>query len=74
MKCHTGVGSNSGLEHAVVSMPGSEADVSHAHRLLHDQEKHALSDSQGVDKRMQTTNSQVSCHITVRKAYARSSR
>ena len=44
MKCHIGVDSNSGLVHTVVSTPGNEPDVSHAHRLLHGQEIHALDD------------------------------
>ena len=69
MKCHIGVDSNSGLVHTVVSTSGNEADISHAHRLLHGQESHALGDSgyQGVDKRVQAANSQVSWHIAMRK-------
>ncbi|MCS4294587.1 IS5 family transposase [Comamonas sp. BIGb0152] len=69
MKCHIGVDSNSGLVHTVVSTSGNEADISHAHRLLHGQESHALGDSgyQGVDKRAQAANSQVSWHIAMRK-------
>lgn len=69
MKCHIDVDSNSGLVHTVVSTSGNEADISHAHRLLHGQESHALGDSgyQGVDKRAQAANSQVSWHIAMRK-------
>ncbi|CAG7817120.1 unnamed protein product, partial [Allacma fusca] len=69
MKCHIGVDSNSGLVHTVVSTSGNEADISHAHRLLHGQESHALGDSgyQGVDKRAQAANSQVTWHIAMRK-------
>jgi IS5 family transposase len=69
MKCHIGVDSNSGLVHTVVSTPGNEADVSHAHSLLHGQERHALGDSgyQGVDKRAEAAKSQVTWHIAMRK-------
>ena len=69
MKCHIGVDSNSGLVHTVVSTSGNEADISHAHRHLHGQESHALGDSryQGVDKRAQAADSQVTWHIAMRK-------
>ena len=69
MKCHIGVDSNSGLVHTVVSTPGHEADVSHAHKLLHGQESHALGDSgyQGVDKRAEAAKSEVTWHIAMRK-------
>lgn len=69
MKCHIGVDSNSGLVHTVVSTPGHDADVSHAHRLLHGQESHALGDSgyQGVDKRAEAAKSQLTWHIAMRK-------
>lgn len=69
MKCHIGVDSNSGLLHTVVSTPGNQVDVSHAHRLLHGQEIHALGDSgyQAVGKRVEAENSQVIWHIAMRK-------
>lgn len=69
MKCHIGVDSNSGLVHTVVSTPGNEADVSHAHRLLHGQEIHALGDSgyQGVDKRVEAADSRVTGHTAMRE-------
>ena len=69
MKCHIGVDSNSGLVHTVVSTAGNEAHVSHAHRLLHGQESHALGDSgyQGVDKRAEAAKSEVTWHIAMRK-------
>lgn len=43
--------------------------VSHAHRLLHGQEIHALGDSgyQGADKRVEAAKSQVTWHIAMRK-------
>ncbi|MCS4292826.1 IS5 family transposase [Comamonas sp. BIGb0152] len=64
-KCHIGVESNSGL-HTMVSTPGNEANVSHAHRLLHG---HALGDSgyQGAGKCAEAKCSQVRWHIAMRK-------
>lgn len=64
-----GIDSNSGLVHTVVSTAGNEADVSHADRFLHWQERHALGDSgyQGVDKRAQAQSSHVTWHIAMRK-------
>jgi len=69
MRCHVGVDSNSGLVHTVVSTSGNEAEVLHAHRLLHGQEIHALGDSayQGVDKRVDAENSLVTWNIAMRK-------
>ena len=69
MKCHIGVDSSSGLVHTVVTTAGNESDVTHAHRLLHGHEQHALGDSgyQGVDKRAEHHGSNVTWHIAMRK-------
>ena len=69
MKCHIGADSSSGLVHTVVSTPGNESDVVHAHKLLHGQETDALGDSgyQGVHKRPESQGSPVTWHIAMRK-------
>lgn len=74
MKCHIGVDSKSGLVHTVLSTPGNESDVAHAHRLLHGQEDSALGDSgyQGADKRPEHQGSKVTWHIAMRKGLRKS--
>ena len=53
MKMHSGVDAESGLIHSVVCTAAHEADVVHAHELLHGQETQVHGDSgyTGVDKR-----------------------
>ena len=53
MKMHTGVDAESGLIHSVVCTAANEADVVHAHELLHGQERQLHGDSgyTGLDKR-----------------------
>jgi IS5 family transposase len=60
MKMHTGVDAESGLIHSVVCTAANEADVVHAHELLHGQEVqvHGGSGYTGVDKRAEITSAQ----------------
>jgi transposase, IS5 family len=53
MKMHTGVDAESGLIHSVVYAASNEANVVHAHELLHGQEcqLHGGSGHTGMDKR-----------------------
>ena len=53
IKMHNGVDAESGLIHSVVCTPAHEADVMHAHELLHGQESQVHGDSgyTGLDKR-----------------------
>jgi IS5 family transposase len=53
MKMHSGVDAKSGLIHSVVCTAANEADVVHAHELLHGQESevHADSGYTGLEKR-----------------------
>lgn len=69
MKCHIGVDSSSSLGYTFGSATGNEVDVSDAHRLLHGQERRALSYSayQGVDKRAEAAKSRVTWHIAICK-------
>lgn len=45
MKMHMGVDADSGLAHSVVCTAANEADVAHAHELLHGQETAVGADS-----------------------------
>ena len=60
MKMHTGVDADSGLIHSVVCTAANEADVVHAHELLHGQESQVHGDSgyTGVEKRDEITDAQ----------------
>ena len=60
MKMHSGVDAESGLIHSVVCTAANEADVVHAHELLHGQESQVHGDSgyTGVDKRDEVTDAQ----------------
>ena len=60
MKMHSGVDAQSGLIHSVVCTPANEADVVHAHELLHGQETQVHGDSgyTGLDKRDEITSAQ----------------
>jgi IS5 family transposase len=60
MKMHSGVDAESGLIHSVVCTAAHEADVVHAHELLHGQESQVHGDSgyTGVEKRDEITMAQ----------------
>jgi transposase, IS5 family len=60
MKMHIGVDANSGLIHSVHTTAANEADVAHAHELLHGQERVVHSDAgyTGVDKREEIREAQ----------------
>ena len=60
MKMHSGVDAQSGLIHSVVCTPANEADVVHAHELLHGQETQVHGDSgyTGLDNRDEITSAQ----------------
>lgn len=57
MKAHIGVDTSSGLVHSVESTAANEADISHAHTLLHGEEKHVFGDAgyTGAEKRAEIT-------------------
>ena len=57
---HAGVDAESGLIHSVVCTAANEADVAHAHELLHGQESQVHGDSgyTGLDKRDEVTTAQ----------------
>lgn len=60
MKMHSGVDAESGLIHSVVCTAANEADVVHAHELLHGQESQVHGDSgySGLDKRDEIIDAQ----------------
>ena len=60
MKMHIGVDAQSGLIHSVHTTAANEADVAHAHELLHGQEQVVHSDAgyTGVDKRQEIAQAQ----------------
>lgn len=60
MKVHHGVDAQSGLIHSVVCTAANEADVVHAHELLHGQETQVHGDSgyTGMHKRVEITEAQ----------------
>jgi transposase, IS5 family len=60
MKVHTGVDAESGLIHSVVCAAANEADVVHAHELLHGQESQVHGDSgyTGLGNRDEITGAQ----------------
>ena len=60
MKAHTGVDAHSGLVHSVHATAANEADVAHAHEVLHGKEKIAVMDAgyTGVHKRPEVLKAQ----------------
>ena len=60
MKMHSGVDADAGLIHSVVCTAANEADVVHAHELLHGQENQVHGDSgyTGLEKRDEITDAQ----------------
>jgi len=60
MKMHIGVDADSGLIHSADTTAANEADVAHAHELLHGQESQVHGDSgyTGLDKRDEITGAQ----------------
>lgn len=60
MKAHIGVDVGSGLVHSVHATAANEADVAHAHEVLHGQESEVYADAgyTGVDKRAEITDAQ----------------
>jgi transposase, IS5 family len=60
MKMHSGVDAESGLIHSVVCTAANEADVVHAHQLLHGRESQVHGDSgyTGLEKRDEITDAQ----------------
>lgn len=60
MKMHAGVDADSGLIHSVACTAANEADVAHAHELLHGRESAVHGDSgyTGVDKREEIIQAQ----------------
>ena len=60
MKMHIGVDADSGLIHSVHTTAANEADVAHAHELLHGQEESVHGDAgyTGLDKRDEITQAQ----------------
>ena len=60
MKMHIGVDADSGLIHSVHTTAANEADVAHAHELLHGQEAFVHGDAgyTGLDKRDEITQAQ----------------
>jgi transposase, IS5 family len=65
MKAHTGVDMASGLVHSVHVTAANEADVAHAHQVLHGQEEMAVMDAgyQGVAKREEVIQGQAQGRI-----------
>jgi transposase, IS4 family len=68
MKAHVGADADSGLVHTVVGTAANVNDVTQAHLLLHGEETDVLGDAgyQGVDKREENRDKQVSWHIAMR--------
>ena len=60
MKMHIGVDADSGLIHSVHTTAANEADVAHAHELLHGQERvvHADAGYTGLEQREEVTRAQ----------------
>lgn len=60
MKMHSGVDAQSGLIHSVHTTAANEADVAHAHELLHGQEEYVHGDAgyTGLNKREEITKAQ----------------
>jgi len=60
LKMHSGVDAQSGLIHSVHTTAANEADVAHAHELLHGKEEYVHGDAgyTGLDKREEITKAQ----------------
>jgi transposase, IS5 family len=65
MKAHIGADAESGLVHSVKATAANEADVAHAHEVLHGQEERAHLDAgyTGVEKRAEVIQAQADCGI-----------
>ena len=68
MKAHIGVDAESGLTHTVVTTAANVSDITQAHALLHGAETTAFGDAgyQGVEKREENRDSEVSWHVALR--------
>jgi IS5 family transposase len=68
MKAHIGADADSGLVHTVVGTAANVGDVTQAHLLLHGEETDVFGDAgyQGVDKREENLDKQVTWHIAMR--------
>lgn len=68
MKAHIGVDAESGLTHTVVTTAANVSDITQAHALLHGEETMAFGDAgyQGVEKREENRDSEVSWYVALR--------
>jgi transposase, IS5 family len=68
MKAHIGVDAESGLTHTVVTTAANVSDVTQAHALLHGDETTVFGDAgyQGVEKREENQNPDVTWHVAMR--------
>lgn len=68
MKAHIGVDAKSGLIHTVVTTAANVSDVTQAHALLHGEETTVFGDAgyQGVEKREENQDSDVTWHVALR--------
>ena len=68
MKAHIGVDAESGLIHTVVTTAANVSDVTQAHALLHGEETTVFGDAgyQGVEKREENQNTDVTWHVALR--------
>lgn len=68
MKAHIGVDAESGLIHTVVTTTANTSDVTQAHALLHGEETTVFGDAgyQGVEKREENRNTDVTWHVALR--------
>ena len=68
MKAHIGVDAKSGLTHTVVTTAAHVSDVTQAHALLHGEETAVFGDAgyQGVEKREENQNNDVTWHVALR--------
>jgi IS5 family transposase len=71
MKAHIGVDMESGLVHTVAATSGNVSDVTHAHTVLHGDEKHVMGDAGyiGIDKREENIGkTEVEWHIAEKRS------
>jgi len=68
MKAHMGVDAQSGLIHTVVTTAANTSDVTQAHALLHGEGTTVFGDAgyQGVEKREENRNTDVTWHVALR--------
>jgi len=68
MKAHIGVDAESGLTHTIVTTAAHVSDVTQAHALLHGDETTVFGDAgyQGVEKREENQDSDVTWHVALR--------